>query len=234
MDNILELTVARAGRPSERISFPVRRMFNAGWVGRDKASLQHHIDELAKLGVPPPRHVPTLFALGNHMLTTAEAIQVHGHETSGEVEYVLLWHRGEILVGVGSDHTDRKLETHSIPKAKNICLNVLAPVVWPYAEVEDHFDSLVLESGVITGDSRRLYQRDVCGAILDPAYWIDLLQERLGALEEGLVLYSGTIGTVSGLVVGEAYDLSLQDPVMGRDIRHRYACPPLTGALEDD
>ncbi len=233
MHNILDLTVARTERPAERLSFAARRMFNAGWVGQDKKALQHHIDELAKLGVPPPKHVPTLFALGNHLLTTADSIQVHGNDTSGEVEYVLLWHQGEILVGVGSDHTDRKLETHSIPKAKNLCLNVMATTVWPYTEVKDHFEQLVLESHVVRDGLRQLYQKDACGKILGPAYWIDFLTRQLGGMEDGLVLFSGTIGTVSGLLTGQAYDFSLSDPVLEREISHRYACPALTGALED-
>ncbi len=233
MKNILDLSLHRNGHPAEPTPFAVERMFNAGWVGRDKQRLQHHIDELGKLGVPPPKYVPTLFALGNHLLTTADGIQVHGNETSGEVEYVLLWHRGEILVGVGSDHTDRKLEIHSIPKAKNLCFNVMATAVWPYSEVKGHFDRLVLESHVERDGSRQLYQRDACGAILDPGYWIDFLAGRLGGLPDGLVLFSGTIGTVSGLVTGGAYEVALIDPVMNRRISHRYACVALTGALED-
>ena len=35
------------------------------------------------------------------------------------------------------------------------------------------------------------------------------------------------------LLTGEAYDFSLSDPVLNREISHRYACPALTGALED-
>lgn len=232
MENSIQLVVARADG-NEEITFKARRMFNAGWVGRDKAALQHHIDELAALGVPPPKFVPTLFALGNHLLTTASAAQVHGEETSGEVEYVLLWHGGEILVGVGSDHTDRKLEAHSIPKAKNMCVNVLAPVVWPYEEVRDHFEKLVLACHVVRGGERSLYQEDACGAILGPEYWFDFLPKQIGGLEDGLVLFSGTIGTKSGLVAGEAYELAITDPVMNRRIEHRYECPALTGALED-
>lgn len=233
MKNILDLTLFRHERSAERIAFPVERMFNAGWVGRDKKRLQHHIDELGKLGVPAPKHVPTLFALGNHLLTTADAIQVHGNETSGEVEYVLLWHQGEILVGVGSDHTDRRLEIHSIPKAKNLCLNVMATAVWPYAEVKGHFDSLMLTCHVEKQGSRQLYQRDACSAILDPEYWIEFLSRHLVGLNDGLVLFSGTIGTVSGLVTGDAYEFALIDPYQKRDISHRYTCSALTGALED-
>lgn len=233
MQNVLKLAVHRRDSAPETILFNVERLFNAGWVGRDKAAVQHHIDELAKVGVPAPSHVPTLFALGNHLLTTADSIQVHGAETSGEVEWVLLRHRGEFFVGVGSDHTDRKLETHSIPKAKNLCLNVMAPEIWPYDEVRDHFGELVLECTVEKNGETKLYQKSPCGAILEPEYWIDYLAGQLGTLEDGLVLFSGTIGTVEGLVTGDAYGFNLTDPVLGRSISHRYDCRILTGALED-
>jgi hypothetical protein len=233
MDNILKLSVQRDNSPDGNIGFATRRLFNAGWVGRNHSAVQHHIDELAKVGVPAPKHVPTLFALGNHLVTTSETIQVHGSETSGEVEWVLLRHEGEFFVGVGSDHTDRKLETHSIPKAKNLCLNVMAPVVWPYKEIKDHFDRLVIECNVEKDGETKLYQKDSCASILDPDYWIDFLSGRLGVLENGLMLFSGTIGTVEGLVAGEAYAFSLADPILGRKLSHRYACQVLTGALED-
>ncbi|RJQ65425.1 MAG: DUF2848 domain-containing protein [Desulfobacteraceae bacterium] len=233
MENILRLSVQRRSLPAREIDFRVERQFNAGWVGRDRKALQHHIDELARLGVPAPKHIPTLFSLGNHLLATSESIQVHGEETSGEVEWVLLRHRGEMLIGVGSDHTDRKLEIHSVPKAKNMCLNVMAPSVWPYEEVKEHFDRLVLECTVEKDGETRLYQRDICGAILDPTYWTRFLEKRLGALEDGFVLFSGTIGTLGGLVMGKAYGFSIIDPVLKRSISHRYACTVMTGAIED-
>jgi len=233
MENILALTVDYKNSPAERIDFRAIRMFNAGWVGRDKKALQHHIDELAKVGVPAPGHVPTLFALGNHLLTVSDSIQVHGAETSGEIEWVLLRWGGTFFVGLGSDHTDRKLETHSIPKAKNMCLNVMAPVIWPFDEVKDHFDQLVLECFVEKNGETKRYQKDTCAAILDPEYWIDFLDGRIGPLEDGLVLFSGTIGTVEGLIAGEAYRFSLTDPVLERGISHGYTCEVLTGALED-
>ncbi len=138
----LELTVNRLNREPEKIVFNAKRMFNAGWVGSDRQALQHHIDELADVGVAAPKHIPTLLALGNHLLTHSRHIQVHGPQTSGEVEWVLLWHHGEILVTVGSDHTDRKLESVSVAKSKNMCLNVIARDLWPYEEVKDHFDQL--------------------------------------------------------------------------------------------
>ena len=228
----LELTVNRLNRGPEKIVFSAKRMFNAGWVGSDRKALQHHINELAAVGVAAPKNIPTLLALGNHLLTRSRHIQVHGPQTSGEVEWVLLWHRGEILVTVGSDHTDRKLESVSVAKSKNMCLNVIAPEAWPYEEVKDHFKRLELHCTVNRGGKESLYQEDRCGAILAPEYWIEDLRQRLGGLEDGLVLFSGTIGTLEGLVAGDGYDFQLHDPVLNRTIRHGYTCEVMAGAIE--
>jgi len=233
MKNTLDLRVHRKDRKTEQIQFEVKRLFNAGWAGRNQAAVQHHIDELAAVGVPTPKHVPTLFALGNFLLTTSDSIQVHGADTSGEVEYILIWHKGEILVGVGSDHTDRRLEKHSLPKSKNLCLNVMAADVWSLDEVKEHFDDLCLECTVTREGKESLYQQDSLGALLGPDYWIPDMEKRLGRLEDGLVFFSGTIGTVEGLVTGEVYSFTMEDPVLKRSIEHRYACEVLTGAIED-
>lgn len=228
----LELTINRSNGEPEKIVFNAKRMFNAGWVGSDREALQHHIDELAAVGVAAPKHIPTLLALGNHLLTHSRQIQVHGPQTSGEVEWVLLWHQGEILVTVGSDHTDRKLESVSVAKSKNMCLNVIARELWPYEEVKDHFDQLRLRCTVTRSGMVSLYQEDLCEAILPPEYWIEDLEKRLGELEDGLVLFSGTIGTVEGLVTGDGYDFQLHDPVLKRSLGHGYTCEVMTGAIE--
>jgi hypothetical protein len=233
MKNILALTVHRLNKTPETIHFDVRRMFNAGWAGRDKAALEHHIRELAEHGISPPRHVPTLFALGNHLLTSSDSIQVHGDQTSGEIEYVLLWHQGELLVSMGSDHTDRRLEAHSIPKAKNMCLNVLGPDLWPWKEVRSHWEQIELTCHVTRQGVQELYQQDSLASLLEPDYWINDLSTRLGSLSDGLVLFSGTIGTKAGLITGEAYAMTMHDPVLNRTIRHTYTCEVLTGAIED-
>ena len=233
MDNTLSLTIHQINQPPEAISFPVQRMFNAGWAGRDKAALEHHIQELSEHGIAPPKHVPTLFALGNHLLTADDSIQVHGDQTSGEIEYVLMWHEGTFLVTVGSDHTDRRLEAHSIPKSKNMCLNVVAPDLWPLEEVRDHWEHLQLTCHVHNHGVKELYQQDSLASLLGPDYWINELRNRLAGLPEGLVLFSGTIGTKAGLISGQRYDLQLHDPVLDRTISHSYSCEVLTGAIED-
>lgn len=233
MKNILNLRVHRLSYPVSEIQFPVKRIFNAGWAGRDRTAIQHHIDELAEMGVPAPQFIPTLFALGNHLLTTSNAIQVHGDQTSGEVEYVLLKHNDQLFVTVGSDHTDRRLEAHSIPKAKNMCLNVIARDVWPYEEVKGHFAELELECWVLQDGNRSLYQKDLCSTLLPPEYWLNDLEARIGGFAEGMVLFSGTIGTVAGLVVGDSYEFRMSDPVLKRTISHKYDCEVLSGDIED-
>ena len=40
--------------------------------------------------------------------------------------------------------------------------------------------------------------------------------------EQGMVLFSGTVATKSGLVYGDSFELEIEDPVLKRSIRHSY------------
>lgn len=40
------------------LSVAPQRLVVAGWTGRDRAAIEHHIEELALLGVPRPSAVP--------------------------------------------------------------------------------------------------------------------------------------------------------------------------------
>lgn len=62
----------------------------AGWAGRDRAAVDHHIQELAELGVAPPKSVPLYYRVGENNLTQSAQIQVLGEASSGEVECFLL------------------------------------------------------------------------------------------------------------------------------------------------
>ncbi|KQZ01468.1 hypothetical protein ASD45_11870 [Pseudolabrys sp. Root1462] len=61
-----------------------------------------------------------------------------GGDSSGEVEPVVLSFDGAMWLGVGSDHTDRKLETLGIALSKQICGKVIGEDVWPLAELTPH------------------------------------------------------------------------------------------------
>ena len=206
-------------------------MFNGGLAGSDPNEVRKHVEELAAAGIPPSKHVPTLYAVGAHLLTSENRIQVHADKTGGEVEFVLIWHEGHIYVTVGSDHTDFWLEKHSSPKAKNVCQNVISSRAWRLRDVEEHFGQLILESEVRVDGKWRLYQRDQAGALLGPDYWVDRLASRVETTE-GLVFFSGTISALDGLVSGDAYRVRMIDPVFNRTLAHEYRCTIISG-MED-
>lgn len=203
------------------LRFAAERLVCAGWVGRDRAALQAHIDELAHLGVPPPTRVPIFMTFSTYLLTTGDEITVVSDKSSGEVEYVLLCRGGEIWVTVGSDQTDRDVETKSIPASKQMYAKVLATDCWSYADVRDHWNRLTLRCTVTKDGTRRIYQEATLDAILPPDDLLASMPEP-PRNDEGVVIFSGTIATQGGLVFGDAYDLELHDPVLNRSIRTTY------------
>lgn len=216
----LDLRVRQRTGAGAPLSFTAHCLTCCGWVGRDRAALQAHVDELARLGVPPPTRVPIYMNFSTYLLTVDDEITVVSDRSSGEVEYVLLCKGGDVWVTVGSDQTDRDIETKSIPASKQMYAKCLARECWPYGDVRDHWDTLVLRCWVTKDGVRTLYQEAPLESILAPE---ELLARVPGGRpEEGLVLFSGTVATRGGLVYGEAYDLELEDPRLGRSIGMTY------------
>jgi hypothetical protein len=221
VDNTLSLRIT--SRADQTIlPFSVRWMWNGGWAGRDQAAVRAHAEELAAMGVPPPTTTPIYFPLSNNLATTSDVIQVVGTETSGEVEFALLFaDGGAVYVTVASDHSDRAAERHGIQLCKQLYPNVLAAEAWPYPEVEAHWDLLVLRCWVYKNGARSLYQLATLAELLNPAEWVPILSAE-GIQRPGLVFLSGTPPTLGGLAFADAYDLELEDPRLGRTIRHHY------------
>lgn len=220
-ENKLNLTLQSTKREQE-ITFDLQRLVCAGWVGRDKKALQAHIDELAELGVPGPTRIPIYMNLSRYLLTRSETIEVISQETSGEVEYVGFIDGGRIYAGVGSDHTDRGFEKHGIAASKQMYAKVIAPVVWPYEEVKEHWDQIIIRSWMTKDGERTLYQEEPLAAILD----LDALLENMPGDDDlptdGIVLFSGTIACKRGLIYGDTFEFEMEDPVLGRKINHEY------------
>ena len=114
----LTLTLNRNGR-TEPVRYEARRLINAGFTGRDRAAVEAHIEELRHHGVPCPDETPVLYPKMANLITTADEVEVIGPDTSGEAEFVLLLDTGRVLVGTGSDHTDREPEKTTIEKARS-------------------------------------------------------------------------------------------------------------------
>jgi hypothetical protein len=213
---------------AQDLAFTVDHLICAGWVGRDRRALQAHIDELGLVGVPPPGRIPIYMNLSPYLLTTDHEITVISDKTSGEVEYVLLCKGNEIWVTVGSDQTDRDIETKSIPASKQMYAKCMAPVCWPLADLRDHWDGLILRCWVTRRRERTLYQESPLASILAPEELLGKLPRKGIDQEAGIVLFSGTISTRAGLSYGQTYALELEDPVLKRTIKHGYTVKLLT------
>jgi hypothetical protein len=227
----IELNLAvesKAGK--QEMKFPIQRLVCAGWVGRNKKALQSHIDELFELGVPKPTRMPIFMNLSPYLATSSKVIDVINGQCSGEVEYVILI-RGSIrYIGVGSDHTDREFEKFSIPASKQMCAKVIAPVVWPYMEVNDHWDQIVIRSWVVNDGKRTLYQEDTLAAIMNVEALLDQLPKDSNPSTD-IVLFSGTPATKGGIVYGKGFDFEMVDPVLSRKISHGYSVQVLAQYL---
>ncbi len=195
------------------------RLVIAGWAGRDAAALRHHIDELAALGIAPPSRTPLFYGASAALLTQDTDLQVLGSASSGEVEPFLMATDGGLLVGVGSDHTDREAEAWSVPHSKQLCGKPVAPVLWRWADVSPHWDAVVLRSWVPAGGGGwDVYQQGAVAGLLRP----DDLMARAGDLGPGAAMLCGTLPAIGGIRPAPAFRMELHDPVLGRSIRHGY------------
>ena len=210
----LPFTLAR-GTKQTSLNLHMNRMVNAGFAARDQELVNKHIQELKKEGVPAPEETPTLYPISPYMITQEGTICALDGRTSGEAEFVLVINDDEVYVAVGSDHTDRDLETVSISKSKQIYPNIISKEVWLLSDIEDLWDSLILRSWVVVGNDHILYQEAQLSALLAPDALLNLVKTRLKDSDlNGLAIYSGTISTLSGkLVFGQGFEVELLNPL---------------------
>jgi hypothetical protein len=200
----------------------VNHLVLAGWAGRDHAAVEAHIRELELLGTPRPSRTPVFYRVASTLLTTADAIQVVGNETTGEVEFVLVVRADGLWVGLGSDHTDRALERSSVALAKQLCAKVVAPTLWRLDDVITHWDHLELRSWTYRAGVREAYQDATVARILSPDALLSLYADFASPLVAGGMLFSGTLPTLHEIGPADAFEMELFDPVSKRRLHHRY------------
>jgi len=224
----LEL-VLESKQERRELAFRYNRMVNAGYVGKNQEEVRRHIEELAAKGIPGPKSIPVLYPVVCSVLSLEPTIEVYGNETSGEVEYVLcIVTEDEVYVGLGSDHTDRHLEETDIPRAKQICPNLMGRTVWPLAEVESHWDDLLMNAHVVKDGKETLYQEGRLGLLLNPAELMSFVKSKIPGPLENLIIYSGTMGMLTGeFVFGEKFSAGLIDEKLNRRIEISYDVIPL-------
>jgi hypothetical protein len=209
-------------RTGEAIAFEAADVVLAGYTGADQESVQRHIDELAEHGVPVPKVVPCFYRSTPALVVDAERIDVLGSETSGEVEYILLSSGGVLYLGLGSDHTDRGHERVSVTHAKQLCPKVVAPGLWRFDEVAEHWDRLVLRS--FAGAERRLYQEGPVTEMLDPEDILERTRARTGLTDlDGVLVFSGTLPLVGELSCADRFAAELTDEATGNRLTLEYS-----------
>jgi len=193
----------------------------AGWTGRDPVARDKHIAELEAIGIARPATTPIYYRVSARRLTTEDSIEVSGGDSSGEVEFVLIGWQGRVFVGLGSDHTDRKVETYSITVSKQMCDKVMAPVLWELEDVAGHWDQLILRSFAWIGGARVLYQEGTLDNMLSVA---ELVRRGFQdtKLPDGCAMFGGTFAAKGGIRPASRFEYELEDPVLKRCIRHAY------------
>jgi hypothetical protein len=205
----------------------------AGWTARDVAAMEHHIVELEAIGVPRPKRTPMYYRVGARRITTADRIEAVGAASSGEVEFVIFHDHGKLWIGVGSDHTDRKVETYGITVSKQMCDKPVAPQWWPLSEVEAHWDRLQLRSQVRIDGQTSTYQEGGVASMRHPRELISLYERDHGPFVEGTLMFCGTLAAIGGIRPAQRFECALIDPVLDRQIGHGYEIETLPIAEAD-
>jgi len=205
----------------------------SGWTGRDAAAIQHHIEELEALGVPRPSAVPLYYRASQDLLSQSGVVQVLGPESSGEAEPALFFADGEWWLTVGSDHTDRQVESYSVAVSKQMCPKPVATSAWRWRDIAARQDDIVLESRIHEGGEWVTYQCGTLASIRPLESLRDGYFSAAGAdAQDGHVQFCGTLGAIpnaqgQGIRPAGLMEVSLRDLLLKRAIVHRYSVQAL-------
>jgi len=197
-----------------------------GYCSRDQKGALAHIEELKAIGVPAPSKIPIIFWFEPSRVITDNILYVVGDKTSGEVEFFFARdEKGEAYITVSSDHTDRDLETISIPKAKQVCSKVIAKECWKLEEIRDHWDEIIISSTIQNepGAQEELYQKGPLGEIIEPEKLEEIVKEDCPIPGAKIAYFSGTHPLLSGeTIYARHFSMKMEDPVLNREISHSY------------
>ena len=203
------------------LNIPIDQAVIAGWTGRDPVARDKHIAELEAVGIARPATTPIYYRCSARRLTTDDVIEVCGGDSSGEVEFVLIGWQGRTLVGLGSDHTDRKVEAYNVTVSKQMCDKPMSPTLWQLEDVIGHWDRMVLRSWAWFDGKRTLYQEGTLDAMLPVA---ELIERGFGkaGLPDGCAMFGGTFAAKGGIRPSVRFEYELEDPVLRRKLNHAY------------
>ena len=192
---------------AERVFAPAALVV-IGYAGRDRAAVEHHIDELAALGVPRPASIPLFMVFPPWLISQTSSIEVVGSNTSGEAEIAVVVNGDDAFVTLGSDHTDRTVEAVDIVASKGVCGKPVARSGWPAAEVGDRWDDLALRSRI---DGDVLYQDGSAAANLHPLELVAAIPWA-GRPPGCFVAFTGTVPVIGGIRPSAGFRAELSGP----------------------
>ncbi|PSL48594.1 uncharacterized protein DUF2848 [Salsuginibacillus halophilus] len=224
-DTLETLRMQVQGNP---VDFTVSDVICIGYSGRNQEKVKEHIEELAEIGIPRPDRVPALFPMRRSSLLQGGPLEVNHLDSSGEAEPVLIFGEDEedVYLSLGSDHTDRDLETVSIAKSKQVCDKPLSREAWKLSEVLPHWDELKLKTEIRVEGAWQTYQAADATAIMHFDDVRAYLKEQQLPLKQA-VYYIGTVPLLDGFKYGDAYRMQLHDPVLDRTLVLTYEVKPL-------
>ncbi|MCY3617049.1 MAG: DUF2848 family protein [Acidimicrobiaceae bacterium] len=198
-----------------------------GYAGRDRAAVEHHIDELAELGVPRPASIPLFMVFPPWLLSQAPSIVVAGPASSGEAEIVVVVDGDEVFATVGSDHTDRVLEAVDIVASKGVCPKPVATSGWPAAAVSGRWEDLTLSSRI---DGGVAYQDGSAGANLPPLELVAAIPWA-GPRPRCFAAFTGTVPVIGDIRPSSSFAATLAGPGLPPlELNYRVeTVPPLAG-----
>lgn len=210
----------------QTIEIKIERLIIAGWAGRNIEAIEEHIKELEEIGVQRPSTVPCFYQVSAELLTTEPNIQVIEQNSSGEVECVLIHSEQGLLIAIGSDHTDRKVESYNVAISKQVCAKPISPDVWLYDDVADHWDELVMRSYRIVNGQKELYQQGQTHHLLAIP---DLIQKLTQSNEfpKNYAMLCGTQAVLTKIAHGDEFIVELHDPILNRTLSHHYTVTTL-------
>ncbi|MXV98473.1 MAG: DUF2848 domain-containing protein [Acidimicrobiaceae bacterium] len=179
-----------------------------GYAGRDRAAVEHHIDELAALGVARPPSIPLFMAFSPGLIAQEPSIAVTGANASGEAEIVVVVDGDEAFVTVGSDHTDRDLEAVHMIASKAVCPKPVAASGWTVDAVGDRWEDLALRSRI---DGDVLYQDGSAATNLPPLELVAAIPWA-GRPPRCFVAFTGTVPVIGDIRPSAGFRAELSGP----------------------
>jgi hypothetical protein len=243
MQNLMEFDVHKKDGSTSRRVVDVKNMCLGRAASRDVEATKKDFEKIRAQGFALYTP-PNVCKKSRYLLTNENTIEVQADRTMAEVEYVAIFDQGEIFVSAGSDHNDGSLigmwtestgKVYDPAKAKQACPAVVAKELWPYSEVQDHWDSLRLRSWVTLSGTKTQYQDYPASDLVDVQYY---LREYPWLRDNGTVLLSGSSNAVpsappnlylykpDGLFPRD-FHFEIHDPVLNRTISHEYTIQSL-------